>query len=64
VGETPIIFADRRAGTSKVNLREMTRSLSVLVWLGLHAFLGVREKPRNTRNTRKEDRKPGPRLAA
>jgi dolichol-phosphate mannosyltransferase len=30
VGETPIIFADRRIGASKANVREMVRSLLVL----------------------------------
>jgi dolichol-phosphate mannosyltransferase len=36
-GETPIVFADRRAGHSKVNLREIVRSLTVLVRLGWRA---------------------------
>jgi dolichol-phosphate mannosyltransferase len=40
MGETPIIFEDRRAGSSKVNLKEMTRSLGILIWLGLHATFG------------------------
>ena len=39
-GETPIIFADRRAGTSKVNTREAVRSMSLLVYLGVKAFFG------------------------
>lgn len=41
VGETPIIFEDRRAGATKADLREMVRSLSVLLWLGTRAFLGL-----------------------
>ncbi len=41
IGETPIVFADRRAGQSKVNPHEAARSLGVLVWLGLHAFFGL-----------------------
>jgi dolichol-phosphate mannosyltransferase len=41
IGETPIIFADRRVGQSKVNPREMVRSLSVLGYLGVHAFFGL-----------------------
>jgi dolichol-phosphate mannosyltransferase len=41
IGETPIIFENRRAGVSKVNLFEATRSLSILVWLGVHAFFGI-----------------------
>jgi dolichol-phosphate mannosyltransferase len=40
MGETPIIFEDRRAGASKVNLKEAARSLALIVWLGLHAFFG------------------------
>ena len=39
IGETPIVFADRRAGTSKVNTREAVRSISVLLYLGVKAFL-------------------------
>jgi dolichol-phosphate mannosyltransferase len=41
VGETPIVFADRRGGVSKVNLREAVGSLAVLLYLGSQAFLGV-----------------------
>jgi len=40
IGETPIVFEDRRAGLSKVSPREVTRSLSVLLMLGLRAFFG------------------------
>jgi dolichol-phosphate mannosyltransferase len=40
MGETPIVFEDRRAGSSKVNLKEMTRSLAILIWLGIHATFG------------------------
>jgi dolichol-phosphate mannosyltransferase len=40
IGETPIIFADRRAGATKVNLKEVVRSLSIIVWLGLGAMFG------------------------
>ena len=39
IGETPIIFDDRRAGASKANPREMVRSMSVLLWLGLKAMV-------------------------
>jgi len=41
VGETPIIFADRRGGTSKVNTREAVRSMGVLLYLGSMAFFGL-----------------------
>jgi dolichol-phosphate mannosyltransferase len=40
VGETPIVFVDRCAGTSKVDPLEMVRSLSLLCWLGLLAMFG------------------------
>jgi dolichol-phosphate mannosyltransferase len=40
IGETPIIFENRRAGASKVNPREMIRSISVLLWIGIHALCG------------------------
>jgi dolichol-phosphate mannosyltransferase len=49
IGETPIVFENRRAGASKVNPREATRSLAILVWLGLHAFFGI--EPRRRRAT-------------
>jgi dolichol-phosphate mannosyltransferase len=40
IGETPILFEDRRAGTSKVSPKEVFRSLGLLVWLGVKARLG------------------------
>jgi dolichol-phosphate mannosyltransferase len=51
IGETPIIFENRRAGVSKVNLFEAARSLSILVWLGVHAFFGLDGNPRLRRKT-------------
>ncbi len=41
LGETPIIFADRRGGVSKVNSHEAVRSLGVLLYLGATAFFGL-----------------------
>jgi dolichol-phosphate mannosyltransferase len=41
LAETPIIFENRRAGSSKVNLREASRSFSTLVFLGLKYRLGL-----------------------
>jgi dolichol-phosphate mannosyltransferase len=41
IGETPIVFQDRLAGLSKVNVWESVRSLSILVWIGVHAFFGL-----------------------
>jgi dolichol-phosphate mannosyltransferase len=44
IGETPIIFEDRRAGTSKVNPWEALRSIGVLLWLGVQAMTGRTQK--------------------
>ncbi len=44
IGETPIIFENRRAGASKVNLREMVRSIAVILRIGLRARLGLDNK--------------------
>jgi dolichol-phosphate mannosyltransferase len=40
IGETPIVFEDRRAGSSKVDMREAMRSTAVIVMLGLQAMFG------------------------
>jgi dolichol-phosphate mannosyltransferase len=41
IGETPIIFEDRRAGASKADLREALRSMTVILRVGVPAFLGL-----------------------
>ena len=41
LGETPIVFENRRAGASKVNLKEAVRSMSMLMWLGLRSRVGL-----------------------
>ncbi len=41
LGETPIVFADRRAGQSKVNLKEVVQSLRVILGLGCISLLGL-----------------------
>ncbi len=41
LGETPIVFENRRAGASKVNLKEAVRSMSMLMWLGLRSWVGL-----------------------
>jgi dolichol-phosphate mannosyltransferase len=41
IGETPIVFENRREGSSKVNLREAARSLAVLLGLGIQSFFGL-----------------------
>jgi dolichol-phosphate mannosyltransferase len=45
IGETPIVFENRRAGSSKVNPREVFRSLALLLWLGGRAVFAVEDKP-------------------
>ncbi len=40
IGETPITFEDRRAGSSKVNLKEAGRSIATILRIGLRAFFG------------------------
>jgi dolichol-phosphate mannosyltransferase len=39
LGETPIIFENRRSGASKVNWKEAVRSMSMLLWLGSRSLL-------------------------
>jgi dolichol-phosphate mannosyltransferase len=41
IGETPIVFEDRRAGKSKVNPKEAARSMGMIVLIGLAAFFGM-----------------------
>ncbi len=40
IGEIPIVFEDRRQGTTKANLREIVGSLSTILYLGLRSFFG------------------------
>jgi dolichol-phosphate mannosyltransferase len=39
LGETPIVFENRRAGSSKVGIQESARSLAILLWLGIRSLL-------------------------
>ena len=41
LGEYPIIFENRRAGTSKVNRKEAVRSISMILYLGVRNFFGL-----------------------
>ncbi len=41
VGETPIIFENRKQGKSKVNFRETFRSLSTLFIMGIRSMVGL-----------------------
>ncbi len=41
LGEYPILFANRRAGVSKVNKKEAVRSMSMLLYIGLRNVFGL-----------------------
>jgi dolichol-phosphate mannosyltransferase len=41
IGETPILFENRRAGKSKVNIREAVRSIAMIFRVGVPAFFGL-----------------------
>ncbi len=41
IGETPIVFENRRAGKSKVNTREALRSIVMIFRIGVPAFFGL-----------------------
>jgi dolichol-phosphate mannosyltransferase len=45
IGEVPIVFENRRAGMSKVNLKEAVRSMAVISWIGLQALFGADALP-------------------
>jgi dolichol-phosphate mannosyltransferase len=40
IGETPILFENRRAGSSKINMREAVSALGILLMLGLSRVFG------------------------
>ena len=46
LGESPIVFENRRAGASKVNAREAIRSMSMIVYIGLRNFFGLERRKR------------------
>src|SRR5262249_38682790 len=41
LGESPIIFENRREGKSKVNPREALRSIGMILWIGTQHFFGL-----------------------
>jgi dolichol-phosphate mannosyltransferase len=41
IGETPIVFENRRAGKSKVNTHEALRSIAMIFRIGVPAFFGL-----------------------
>jgi dolichol-phosphate mannosyltransferase len=51
IGETPIIFDNRKFGKSKVSFRESVRSISKILYLGSRAMLGIdKAKSRQVRD--------------
>ena len=44
LGEYPILFENRRAGSSKVNRKEAVRSISMILYLGLRNFIGLERR--------------------
>lgn len=44
LGETPIIFENRRAGKSKVNAKEAVRSMLTIIYLGVKAMVGIERR--------------------
>lgn len=44
LGEYPILFENRRAGSSKVNRKEAVRSISMILYLGLRNFFGLERR--------------------
>jgi dolichol-phosphate mannosyltransferase len=47
LGESPIIFENRRAGSSKVNGKESVRSLSMICYIGLRNWLGLERRTKS-----------------
>ena len=47
IGETPIIFENRRAGKSKVSSKEAARSIGMILWLGVNHFFGIDDYRKN-----------------
>ena len=52
LGETPIIFENRRAGKSKVNPKEAARSIATIVYLGVPQILGIERRASRPRGER------------
>ena len=47
IGETPILFENRRAGSSKINMREAAAALWILFCLGISRWNALEAKPLN-----------------
>jgi len=58
IGESPIIFEDRRVGSTKANVKEMIRSTSILIYLGLRHTLGLSPRAPSTPATAQQPSPP------
>ena len=56
IGETPILFENRRAGSSKINLREAGSALWILLQLGVARSTGASRKSAKATGRREEHR--------
>jgi dolichol-phosphate mannosyltransferase len=48
MGETPILFENRRAGVSKINKTEAIKALQIILQLGVGRLFGL-ERPKAAR---------------
>lgn len=48
-GETPIVFADRERGASKINSKEAVAALAIIFSLGVRNWLGLGARPARAR---------------
>jgi dolichol-phosphate mannosyltransferase len=55
-GETPIVFVDRRAGSSKIDMRESLAALWIILGLGVRNVFGGRRKESGVRSQESEKR--------
>jgi dolichol-phosphate mannosyltransferase len=55
IGETPIIFDNRKFGKSKVSPKESVRSISKILYLGMRALLGLDKEAARRKRTQAGD---------
>jgi dolichol-phosphate mannosyltransferase len=58
MAETPITFADRERGSSKINMHEAFAALGILARLGAKNWLGLERQNSEARRQKKEDAGP------
>jgi dolichol-phosphate mannosyltransferase len=56
-GETPIVFVDRREGSSKIDMRESLAALWIFLGLGVRNVFGGRSQESGVRSQEGEDRR-------